>query len=209
MKRKMNSIDNSNTVGASRAYLVFKRVIDLIIGIIGCVIASPIILITCILVRLESKGNPIYSQKRVGLNNKEFSIYKIRSMVSDAEASGAKWATKNDSRITTIGKFIRMTRIDELPQFFNILRGDMTIIGPRPEREFFYKEFEKTIPNFRDRLMIKPGLTGYAQVNGGYDITPEAKLELDLYYINHVSLGMDIKIIFKTIGIVFSGEGAR
>ena len=209
MKRKMKSIDNSTEIRASHSYLVFKRIIDLIIGIIGCVVTSPIILITCILVRIESKGNPIYYQKRVGLNNKEFNIYKIRSMVSDAEVSGAKWATKNDARVTTIGKFIRKTRIDELPQFLNILKGDMTIIGPRPEREIFYKEFEKTISNFRDRLKIKPGLTGYAQVNGGYDITPEEKLKLDLYYINNVSFGLDIKIIFKTIGIVITGEGAR
>ena len=209
MKRKMKSIDDSTDMGISHSYLVFKRIIDLIIGIIGCIVAFPIILITCILVRLESKGNPIYYQKRVGLNNKEFNIYKIRSMVSDAEVSGAKWATKNDARVTTIGKFIRVTRIDELPQFFNILKGDMTIIGPRPEREIFYKEFEKTISNFRDRLKIKPGLTGYAQVNGGYDVMPKEKLKLDLYYINNVSFSLDIKIIFKTVGIVITGKGAR
>ena len=129
--------------------------------------------------------------------------------MSDAEVSGAKWATKNDARVTTIGKFIRVTRIDELPQFFNILKGDMTIIGPRPEREIFYKEFEKTISNFRDRLKIKPGLTGYAQVNGGYDVMPKEKLKLDLYYINNVSFSLDIKIIFKTVGIVITGKGAR
>jgi lipopolysaccharide/colanic/teichoic acid biosynthesis glycosyltransferase len=205
----MKSIDDSTDMGISHSYLVFKRIIDLIIGIIGCIVAFPIILITCILVRLESKGNPIYYQKRVGLNNKEFNIYKIRSMVSDAEVSGAKWATKNDARVTTIGKFIRVTRIDELPQFFNILKGDMTIIGPRPEREIFYKEFEKTISNFRDRLKIKPGLTGYAQVNGGYDVMPKEKLKLDLYYINNVSFSLDIKIIFKTVGIVITGKGAR
>ena len=208
MKHKIKNIDNSN-IRISKSYLVFKRIVDIIIGIIGCIIASPIILITCILVRLESKGNPIYAQKRVGFGNKEFNIYKIRSMVSNAETSGAKWATKNDSRVTAIGKFIRMTRIDELPQFFNILRGDMTIIGPRQEREVFYREFEKTIPNFRDRLMIKPGLTGYAQVNGGYDVSPKEKLELDLYYIENISIGLDLKIILKTIGVVFSGEGAR
>ena len=209
MKHKIKNIDNSSYVRVSNLYLFFKRIIDIIIGIIGCIVALPIILITCILVMLESKGNPIYAQKRVGFGNKEFNIYKIRSMVSNAEMSGAKWATKNDSRVTNIGKFIRLTRIDELPQFFNILRGDMTIIGPRPEREVFYKEFEKTIPNFRDRLKVKPGLTGYAQVNGGYDVSPKEKLKLDIYYIENISIMLDLKIIFKTIGIVFSGEGAR
>ena len=209
MKHKMKNVVNSRDIQVSNLYLIFKRIIDIIIGTIGCLLASPIILITCILVRLESRGNPIYSQKRVGFRDKEFKIYKIRSMVSDAEINGAKWATKNDSRVTTIGKFIRLTRIDELPQFFNILRGDMTIIGPRPEREVFYKEFEKTIPNFRNRLLVKPGLTGYAQVNGGYDVSPKEKLELDLYYIENISIGLDLKIIFKTIGVVFSGEGAR
>ena len=209
MKHKTKNVVNSRDIQASSLHLIFKRCIDIIIGAIGCLIVSPIILITCILVRLESKGNPIYAQKRVGFGNKEFNIYKIRSMVSNAEKSGAKWATKNDSRVTNIGKFIRLTRIDELPQFFNILRGDMTIIGPRPEREVFYKEFEKTIPNFRDRLKVKPGLTGYAQVNGGYDVSPKEKLKLDLYYIENISIGLDLKIIFKTIGVVFSGEGAR
>lgn len=193
----------------SKGYLAFKRFLDILIGGVGLILTFPIILITCILVRIESPGHPIYKQKRVGLGNKEFYIYKIRSMVSNAEASGAKWAVKNDARVTKIGKFIRMTRIDELPQFLNILRGDMTIIGPRPEREVFYKEFEKVIPNFRDRLAIKPGLTGYAQVNGGYDISPKEKLDLDIYYIKNVSLKLDIKIVFKTALIVVSGHGAR
>ncbi|MGL5066383.1 MAG: sugar transferase [Sarcina sp.] len=209
MKHKSKSINKIEKVGISGFYLAFKRTVDLIIAVIGLVFALPIILITCIIVRLESKGNPIYKQKRVGLENKEFYIYKIRSMVSDAEACGAKWATKNDARITKVGKFIRMTRLDELPQFVNILKGDMTIIGPRPEREIFYKEFEKDIPNFRDRLLIKPGLTGYAQVHGGYDVTPKEKLDLDLYYIKNVSFGLDMKIIFKTMFIVISGDGAR
>ncbi|MGL4740316.1 MAG: sugar transferase [Sarcina sp.] len=209
MNNESKNIVSSLEVDVSSFYLGFRRIIDVLVGLVGIIIVSPIILITCLLVVLESKGNPIYKQTRVGLRNKQFNIYKIRSMVSDAEANGAKWATKNDARVTKVGKFIRMTRIDELPQFINILKGDMTIIGPRPEREIFYVEFEKTIPNFRDRLLIKPGLTGYAQVNGGYDVAPKEKLELDLYYIKHISLWLDLKILFKTVFIVFSGEGAR
>lgn len=116
---------------------------------------------------------------------------------------------KNDPRITKVGRIIRKTRIDEIPQLFNVLKGDMSIIGPRPEREIFYKEFEKKIPNFRERLLIKPGLTGYAQVNGGYDIKPIEKLNLDLYYIRNKSLKLDLIIIIKTFKILVTGEGAR
>lgn len=209
MNYRTRRVGITTELNATIAYLALKRFMDIIVSILALVVAIPIICITCIVVRLESKGNPIYTQKRVGLGNKEFNIYKIRSMVSDAEAKGAKWADKNDARVTKVGSFIRTTRIDELPQFFNILKGDMTLIGPRPEREIFYKEFEKDLPNFRDRLLIKPGLTGYAQVNGGYDISPKEKLELDLYYINNAKCTLDIKIILKTMAIVITGKGAR
>ncbi|WP_066875158.1 sugar transferase [Clostridium mediterraneense] len=217
MNYKEDSIENYDEVNiavydefkVSHFYLFLKRSFDIIVSLISILIVWPLLLIVCIAVRLESKGNPIYVQKRLGVNNHEFNIYKVRSMVNNAEANGAKWAEKNDARITKVGHFIRKTRLDEIPQLFNILKGDMTIVGPRPEREIFYKEFEKTIPNFRVRALIKPGLTGYAQVNGGYDITPKEKLDLDLYYMKHRGIKMDLKIIFKTIFIVFSGEGAR
>lgn len=193
----------------SRGYLILKRLIDIVGSLIGLIIGVPILILACIAVVIESKGNPIFSQKRVGLNNKEFNMYKVRSMTMDAEKNGAQWATKNDSRVTRVGTFIRKTRIDEIPQLFNILKGDMTIVGPRPEREIFYKEFEKTIPNFRDRLLVKPGLTGYAQVNGGYDLSPKEKLDRDLYYIQNRNLFIDIKLMFSTVKVVFTGEGAR
>lgn len=217
MNYKEDSIENYDEVNiavynefkVSHFYLFLKRSFDIIVSLISILIVWPLLLIVCIAVRLESKGNPIYVQKRLGVNNHEFNIYKVRSMVNNAEANGAKWAEKNDARITKVGHFIRKTRLDEIPQLFNILKGDMTIVGPRPEREIFYKEFEKTIPNFRVRALIKPGLTGYAQVNGGYDITPKEKLDLDLYYMKHRGIKMDLKIIFKTVFIVFSGEGAR
>lgn len=217
MNYKEDGIENYDKVNiavydefkVSHLYLFLKRSFDIIVSLISILIVWPLLLIVCIVVRLESKGNPIYVQKRLGVNNHEFNIYKVRSMVNNAEANGAKWAEKNDVRITKVGHFIRKTRLDEIPQLFNILKGDMTIVGPRPEREIFYKEFEKTIPNFRVRALVKPGLTGYAQVNGGYDITPKEKLDLDLYYMKHRGIKMDFKIIFKTIFIVFSGEGAR
>lgn len=190
-------------------YRVDKRVIDIIGSLFGLIIAIPIILIFSILIKLESKGPAIFKQSRVGYRGKVFTIYKLRSMNNNAEKNGAVWAAKNDSRITKIGKFIRNTRIDELPQLFNILRGDMTIIGPRPERPEFTIEFEKDIPGFIHRVAVKPGLTGWAQINGGYDISPEEKLKFDMYYIDHRDFMLDAKILIKTIIIAFTGEGAR
>ncbi|WP_283703967.1 sugar transferase [Clostridium perfringens] len=192
-----------------KIYLGIKRFSDISLSLIGLIIGVPIVIIASICIVLESRGNPLYSQMRVGLNNKEFKMYKIRSMRIDAEADGAQWAKKDDPRITKVGKFIRKTRIDEIPQLFNVLKGDMSIIGPRPEREIFYKQFEKTIPDFRKRLLVKPGLTGYAQVNGGYDLTPDEKLRLDLYYESNQSIKLDILIILKTFRVLLTGEGAR
>lgn len=193
----------------SKIYLEIKRFADISLSLIGLIIGAPIVIIASICIVLESRGKPLYSQMRVGLNNKEFKMYKIRSMRIDAEADGAQWAKKDDPRITKVGKFIRKTRIDEIPQLFNVLKGDMSIIGPRPEREIFYKQFEKTIPDFRKRLLVKPGLTGYAQVNGGYDLTPDEKLRLDLYYESNQSIKLDILIILKTFRVLLTGEGAR
>lgn len=190
-------------------YETTKRFLDIFLCLISCVIGIPIVIITCIFVLLESKGNPIYAQERVGKNGQSFKLYKIRSMCNDAEKNGPKWADKNDNRVTKVGKFIRKTRIDEIPQLFNILKGDMNIVGPRPERPVFTFEFEKEIPQFMNRLQVKPGLTGLAQINGGYDITPKEKLKYDLKYIENRNLLMDFKIIFKTALIVFTHEGAR
>ena len=190
-------------------YSKIRRVIDFIISLLSLVIVIPIILITSIFIMLESPGNPFYVQSRMGLMGKEFNLIKLRSMRTDAEKNGAQWADKNDPRITKVGRFIRKTRIDELPQIFNVLKGEMSIIGPRPERQIFVEEFVKYIPNFPKRLEVKPGLTGWAQVNGGYEILQEEMLEVDLYYINNKSLTLDILIILKTIQIVLTGEGAR
>ncbi len=190
-------------------YSKIRRVIDFIISLLSLVIVIPIILITSIFIMLESPGNPFYVQSRMGLMGKEFNLIKLRSMRTDAEKNGAQWADKNDSRITKVGCFIRKTRIDELPQIFNVLKGDMSIIGPRPERQIFVEEFVKYIPNFPKRLEVKPGLTGWAQVNGGYEITPEEKLRLDLFYIENRRFLLDVKIVLRTIQIIFTGEGAR
>ncbi|MGE6961708.1 sugar transferase [Bacillus thuringiensis] len=186
-----------------------KTIFDILFAVIGLCVTFPIIFIFSVLIMLESPGPPFYLQERLGFKGKKFNIVKLRSMRFDAEKNGAQWAKKNDPRITKVGMFIRMTRIDELPQFFNILKGDMSVVGPRPERPIFTKEFEKQIPGFKKRLLVKPGVTGWAQVNGGYDITPREKLELDIYYINNVNCILDIKIMLNTIKVVFTGDGAR
>ena len=190
-------------------YRISKRIFDILFSIVIGITVFPIVFVFCILILIESPGSPIYQQKRVGLKGKEFTLYKLRSMRNNAEINGAQWADKNDKRITGIGKFIRKTRIDELPQLINVYKGEMSFMGPRPERKIFIDEFLKAIPDFNDRLLVKPGLTGWAQVNGGYEITPQEKLELDMYYIENRSFLLDLKIIFKTIKIIFTGEGAR
>ena len=191
------------------SYRIIKRLIDFFLSIVLLIPAIPICLIGAILIMLETKGNPLYTQERVGLNGEKFTIYKLRSMYSDAEKDGHKWAEKEDSRITKVGSIIRKTRIDELPQLINIIRGEMAIIGPRPERPEFIEEFLKEIPDFNDRLAVKPGITGWAQVNGGYELSPKEKLKYDQYYIEHENFKLDVLILFKTIKVVFTGEGSR
>ena len=191
------------------AYRIIKRGIDFFISIVLLIPAMLLCSISALFIILETKGNPLYIQERVGLNGKRFKIYKLRSMYLDAEKDGYQWAMKNDDRITKVGYYIRKTRIDELPQLVNILKGDMAFIGPRPERPEFIKEFLQDIPDFNDRLVIKPGITGWAQVNGGYELTPKEKLEYDKYYIEYESLYLDVLILLKTIQVVFTGYGSR
>lgn len=190
-------------------YYIFKRGFDIVFSIVLLLLTSPIILISMGIIFLQDFKNPIFSQHRVGLNNEEFKLYKIRSMIVNAEKDGYKWADIKDSRVTTFGRFIRKTRIDELPQLINVLKGEMSLIGPRPELEFFYRKFEKDIPKFRDRLLVKPGLTGWAQVNGGYDLSPKEKLALDLYYIDNFGALIEVKIFVETIKTILTGNGAR
>lgn len=197
-------------VSAENRYLrVGKRLFDLFTALVGCILFSPLMLFAAIGVRLESKGPIIFKQERLGIGGKAFVIYKFRSMRIDAELNGPAWAKKNDGRITRFGRFLRKYHVDELPQLVNILRGDMSMVGPRPERAYFYDQFERDIPEFRNRLAVKPGLTGWAQINGGYDIGPQEKCLYDKTYIRKVSLRMDCLILLKTVAVVFKGLGAR
>ncbi|OQP01303.1 exopolysaccharide biosynthesis polyprenyl glycosylphosphotransferase [Geobacillus sp. 44B] len=190
-------------------YPYIKRLLDILLSLLALPIAIPIILIFAVIIKLETPGPAFFLQERVGLHGKYFKVIKLRSMGVNAEKNGAQWATKNDPRVTRVGAFIRKTRIDELPQLFNVLKGDMSLIGPRPERPMFTAQFNEEIPGFIDRLQVKPGITGWAQVNGGYDITPREKLELDRYYIDNMSFWLDLKIILKTIKVCITGDGAR
>ena len=190
-------------------YFLLKRFFDVLISFLCiAVLLIPGIIISLI-ITLDSPGPDFYKQERLGYNGKRFTLYKFRSMRNDAEIEGAKWAEANDCRCTKIGGFLRASRIDELPQLFNILKGDMSIIGPRPERPFFYDKFSEYIDGFEQRLSVTPGLTGLAQINGGYDLKPEEKIVYDIEYIENQSFILDLKIFFKTIFIVFTRKGAR
>lgn len=208
LKEYIEKIDYS-IVRKGKIFDLYQRFFDILLSFIGLLIGVPIILIFGMLIKIEDRGPILYKQERLGKHGREFYVYKLRSMRTDAEKFGAQWAEKDDPRITKVGKFIRKTRIDEIPQLINILKGDMGIIGPRPERSVFTKEFEETFPNFVYRLAIKPGLTGWAQVNGGYEIGPGEKLEYDLYYIKNRSVMLDIKIVLMTAKVIFTGDGAR
>lgn len=192
----------------SRLWL--KRIFDIILALIGMIILFIAVIIFAPIIKLTSPGPVFYSQKRVGYMGRPITIHKFRSMRNDAEKkTGAVWAQKNDPRVTAIGKFMRKTRIDELPQFWNILVGDMSLVGPRPERPQLTEEFYEEWPEFPERLRTIPGLTGWAQINGGYDISPKEKCHLDNYYIDHWSLLFDTKIVLGTVKIIFTGNGAR
>lgn len=193
-----------------KSKLFWKRFWDLVFGLIGFIISIPFIIIFGLIIKLTSKGPVFFKQERVGYMGKNFYVVKLRSMRNDAEAkTGAVWAQKNDPRVTPVGRFMRKTRIDELPQFWNVLKGDMSLVGPRPERPELTEKFYKKWPEFPQRLRIIPGITGYAQVNGGYDISPEEKCHLDNYYIEHYSFTFDMKIAFQTVKTMFTGDGAR
>lgn len=190
-------------------YSLFKRAFDILVSLsAGLLLLIPMGIIA-IMIRLDSEGPALFRQERLGKDGKSFYMYKFRSMRIDAEKNGPKWADQNDDRCTRLGKLLRKCRLDELPQLWNIFVGHMSLVGPRPERPFFYDEFETYIHGFRHRLAVQPGLTGLAQVNGGYDLEPEEKIVYDMRYIEERSLWMDLKIIFKTVALVFSHEGAR
>ena len=190
-----------------------KRTGDLVLSVLMLVALSPLILLTAILIKLDSKGPIIFSQERVGQYGKSFNVHKFRSMVSDAEKrSGPVWASENDDRITRVGRIIRKLRIDELPQLWNVLKGEMSFVGPRPERAYFIAQLEKEIPFYSERHTVKPGLTGWAQVSYPYGASVEdaiEKLNYDLFYTKNMSFLLDMLIVFRTVKIVLFGKGAR
>ena len=190
-------------------YRFVKRTLD----IVSCSAALAIFAIPmgviAILVKRDSPGPVFYRQERLGYMGRPITVTKFRSMRNDAEVQGAQWASGEDPRVTKIGSFLRKTRLDELPQFWAVVKGDMSLIGPRPEREVFYNEFEKYLRGFGQRMLVKPGMSGLAQVNGGYDLLPEEKIVYDIEYIKHADIVLDWKIIWKTVAVLFTHEGAR
>ena len=196
-------------VAGGLGYRFVKRAFDVVsCGCALVILAIPVGIIA-LKIKSESPGPVIYAQRRVGKDGKIFDVYKFRSMYIDAEARGAQWAQGDDPRVTPFGKVMRKTRLDEIPQFWNIVKGDMSLIGPRPERPAFCEEFEKRIHGWHYRTCVRPGLSGLAQVTGGYDLLPKEKVVLDLEYIETRSVSRDLRIILKTLGVVSTGEGAR
>ena len=190
-------------------YRFLKRTFDIVLSIIAITILIVPMLIIALIIKIDSKGPVLFKQDRLGKDGKVFKIYKFRSMITDAEADGMRRATSHDDRITPVGKIIRATRVDELPQLINIIKGDMSIVGPRPERVELDEAYTNQMPEFALRLKVRGGLTGYAQVFGKYNTTPEDKLKLDLLYINQRSLLLDFKLILYTIKIMFVPESTE
>ena len=187
-----------------------KRTMDIFGSIAAIVLFSPVMLLCAALVKLTSPGPVLYKQVRVGLHNRNFEMFKFRSMEVQAPSEEkSKWTTRHDPRVTPVGRFIRKTSIDEMPQFFNILKGDMSLVGPRPERPFFVEKFREEIPRYMVKHQVRPGLTGWAQVNGYRgDTSIRKRIEYDLYYIENWTLGLDIKILFLTIFKGFINKNA-
>ena len=191
---------------------LIKRLFDLVFALFGLIITAPIMLLTAIAIRIESPGPIFYLQHRVGMDGKDFKVIKFRSMRQDAEKDGPKWASQNDPRITQVGRIIRKLRMDELPQFINVIKNDMSFVGPRPEGRYFVDQLEKAIPFYALRMHAKPGITGWAQINYPYGDTFEdakEKLKFELYYMKHRSMWLDLVIIFQTIKVAVKGKGSQ
>ena len=203
-------IEAPGEINTSVLYHFCKRAFDILFSLLVIIIFFIPCLVISLIIAVSSEGPVFFLQERLGKGGKPFKIIKFRTMYIDAENDGAMWTTdENDERITPVGKVLRKTRLDEMPQFLNVISGKMTLIGPRPERKVFYDEFETYIHGFSERLKVKPGLTGYAQVYGGYVIPPEEKIKYDMEYIKNQSLWLDTKIFFKTIQVVLFGEKSK
>jgi len=207
-----SSIIFSNGISGRFYTSKLKRVSDILAGLFGLLFLGPLCVLIAIAIKLDSKGPVFYRQERVGRDGKVFRLIKFRSMVMDAEKDGPIWAVNNDDRCTRVGKIIRKLRLDEIPQLINVLKGTMSIVGPRPERPFFVKKLEKAIPFYYHRHLVKPGVTGWAQIYYPYGATMEdaiEKLKYDLYYIKNISPVLDLRIISETVKIVLLGKGSR
>lgn len=203
-------VETLGKLPARPIYSFVKRLFDIVCSLVLMILLFPLMLVIGIVIHNTSPGGVLYFQKRLGLNGKTIDVIKFRTMRADAEKNGAQWSGGDDDvRITPVGRILRKTRLDELPQLWCIFRGDMTFVGPRPERECFYDEFEKYVHGFSERLRVKPGLTGLAQVSGGYDLKPEEKIVFDIEYIKNRSILLDIKIMFRTVAVVFTHDGAK
>lgn len=188
-----------------------KRIMDIFISLLILIFSSPILILTAIAIKIDSKGPVLFKQERLGQNGKPFNVLKFRSMIVDAEKySGPVWSQKDDPRVTRMGKFVRRARIDEIPQMINVLKGEMSLVGPRPERAFFVEKLSQEIPYYKRRLKVRPGVTGWAQIKHKYDETIEdvkIKLRYDLFYIENMSIRMDFKILLRTVYVVLFGKG--
>jgi sugar transferase (PEP-CTERM system associated) len=197
---------------ASRMTRIVKRVLDVAFASAGLIIGAPLMLLTALMVRLDSPGGVLYRQERVGQHGRTFTLFKFRSMRSNAENGTPVWASSNDTRVTRVGRFIRLTRLDEMPQLWNVLRGDMSFVGPRPERPFFVDQLCAALPYYEQRHAVRPGVTGWAQVRYHYGASIEdaaEKLQYDLYYIKHLSIAFDLTIFLDTVKVILARKGAQ
>ena len=202
-------IRRASKVNTKKSYLICKRIFDIMTSVLAILVLLVPMAIVALLIVIEDPGPVFYSQERLGKNGKPFQIHKFRSMCVGAEKNGPQWARTEDPRCTKVGKVIRRWHIDELPQLWNVLVGEMSIVGPRPEREHFYQVFEQELPNYRERLLVDQGLTCIGQVNGCYDLTPAKRIDYDIDYIEKQTFWMDMKCILQTFRVICNHKGAR
>jgi exopolysaccharide biosynthesis polyprenyl glycosylphosphotransferase len=203
---------NPEVISEAQQDCAARRLRDIMFSLLLLALMMPLLMIVACVIKLDSPGPLLYRQVRVGLHGRVFTVLKFRSMRTDAEAGGPRWAAERDTRVTRIGAFIRAARIDELPQLVNVLRGDMSLVGPRPERPFFVEQLLPIIPRFAERIRVLPGITGWAQINYPYGASVEdahAKLGYDLYYVQNRNLWLDLRILIATVRVVLLGVGAR
>lgn len=206
--REIYQVEQSAVV-EKPVYQAVKRLFEVVVSALALLILGIPMLLLMPVIRADSPGPAIFRQERLGKDGKPFVIYKYRTMQMDAERDGPQWARVHDVRCTKLGRLLRRGHIDELPQLVNVLRGEMSLVGPRPERACFYQEFERYIRGFSQRLQVTPGITGWAQINGGYELLPEEKILFDMEYIRHRSVMFDIRCLLGTVRVVFRHDGAR